>query len=106
MNKKIQTIEEVNKAIIKMDGNLKPESNEFKIAQILISALFLGADRTKISKFTNIPKSFIYKIETRLRSNGVWKQKRTACKWFDKKTGGVGFWCDVNVGLGYMKRVG
>jgi hypothetical protein len=104
MKNKTITINNINKIITRMDKNILSNSDEFKVAQILLSALSLGADRNKIADFTNIPKSFIYKIERRLRSNGVWKQKKTACEWFDKKTGGVEFWCDVSVGLGFIKR--
>jgi hypothetical protein len=104
MKKQIKTIEEVNEVIKKLDNNIEINSEAFKVAQILLTALIVGPNRNKIAKFTGLSKDFIYKTERKLKASGVWKNNKTCCEWFDKESGGVAFWCDVSVGLGYLKR--
>lgn len=99
----VLTKKDIEKEVQKLDPNLKKTEEAFKVASILLSALQVGADSKLVSKFLNLPIEEVKKYEKNLRKSGIWKGKKTACEWFEKE-GGVSFWCDVNVALGFLER--
>jgi hypothetical protein len=103
--KKDVTVDDIKKMILKMDRNETEGSDSFNVALLLLSAAHIGAERSRLSSFTGLPKKFIYVVERRLRKNGVWVGERTSCNWKDKKTGTISFYLDVGIGLGHIERV-
>lgn len=100
-------IEQIKECVRNLDPNLKEVDDGFKVACILIK----GTETQNvydISKFFGYPLPFIKKVAYRLQENGVWKPGRnggiTYCDWFDEETGGISFWLDVNIGLGFIER--
>jgi len=100
---------EVNRKFIeaevkKLDPKLKKSEEAFKVAAILLSGLQVGANTRAIAKFLDIDETNVKKYEKPLRKNGIWEGKKTICNWFDKESGGLAFWCDVNVALGKLQK--
>lgn len=97
------TKESIISEVKKLDENLKESKKSFKVATILIAALKVGANSKKIAKLLEIPIEEITEYEKNLRKNNVWVKEQTQCDWFGKD-GGVFFWMDVNVALGFMEK--
>lgn len=95
---------QIERAIHKMDRNLKPSDSAYQVAMILLVGLYVGPNIRKVTRFTDLPWRFVAEVGRRLRANGVWQGRKIVADWFDKKAGGCAFWLDVNVGLGYMQR--
>jgi len=93
----------IYKTVKKLDENLNPKEEGFKVACLLLKGMETQNVIT-LSKFFNYQLSWVKKIAERLKENGVWKQGRTYGDWFDEETGGISFWADVSVGLGFLKR--
>lgn len=93
----------IYKTIRELDANLSPKEEGFKVACLLLKGMETQNVHI-LSKFFNYPLPWVEKIAKRLKQNGVWKQGRTYANWHDEENGGIGFWADVNVGLGFLKR--
>ena len=93
----------IDRSILKSDPKTKPGSDAFKVAQLLLASAHVGANRDRLHKLTGIPRGFIYRVERRLRASDVWRGNRVECEWMSKD-GGVAFWLDVSVGMGWLRR--
>ena len=97
-------VRELTKSIIeKVDPNMSPSSEEFKIATILLTALYVSADTKKIADFLDIDEDEVRQYEYNLRNNGVWVDEKTACDW-QTEDGNISFLCDIMVAQGLLSR--
>lgn len=71
---------------------------------VLLASVVCGPNTDKIAKFIKQPRSVVRDYGKVIRKNGIWKQDKIDCEWFDKDTGGVAFLCDVLVASGVMER--
>jgi hypothetical protein len=78
----------------------------FKTYMIMLSALVVGANAQKVSKFTEYPMSFVKPIAKNLKKNKIWYKGKTTATWFsDKKYGGTEFIVDSLVANGLVKKI-
>jgi hypothetical protein len=101
----MMTIDEIEKAILKMDPGLSRDDEAFK-AQVVMLA---SADQetlsiTRLSKFTGLPYSLVAKFGHNLRKAGIWQGRKIHANWTDEKEGGVAFIMDSMVAVGLLKR--
>lgn len=88
----------------KMDKSLAEDSEEFKIATVLVAAAQVGPNADKIAKRAKIPRSVARKYATDARNTGLFKGGKIAHSgWFDKD-GALAFWMDVAVVRGLLTR--
>lgn len=97
------TLRQIKNAIHKLDPAIEPDDNAYQAAVIMLAALQVGANIRQIARFTGYLIHEVAEIGRRLRANGVWCGSKTRCEWFEKD-GGLAFWMDANVALGYMER--
>ena len=98
------TIKDVKKEVKRLDTELKDNDKGFRVAVLLISSLVCGNQIKELVKFTGYSEYFIKETSKNLRKNGIWEGKKIAAhEWFEKD-GAIAFWCDVNVGLGYLEK--
>lgn len=102
--KKEITKELIENEVKRLDPKLSVREPAFRVACVLLTSLKTGANEIKIANFLGIKKSEIMPIAKNLRASKVWEKDKINADWFDKKTGSISFWCDVSVGLGYLKR--
>jgi len=90
-----------------LDSRLSEKEDAFKCAVILLAAaLVTGPNIKKVSKFTKYHESIVRRFVDNFRKDKLWGHKYIhASEWHDKKAGGVAFWLDVSVGLGFIKRI-
>lgn len=103
MAKKLLTLQDFEKEVQQLDPSQKPEEPSFKTAVLLLSALQVGANAERLSKFTGYPRTFVSERVRRCRENGIFKGGKVACEWFDEN-GGIALWCDVLVAEGLLAR--
>lgn len=89
----------------KLDPKLDTESEDFKIATVLIAATQVGPNADKIADKAKLPRRVVRKYAADARRAGVFKGGKIAHSgWFDKD-GGIAFWLDVAVVRGFLQRV-
>ena len=82
------------------------QDESVKAGAVLIGAFVVGPNINKIAKFIDLPRLEVQKFGRIARKNEIWVgSKINAQEYFDKESGGVAFCCDVNVLLGYLKKV-
>lgn len=89
----------------RMDPNFGPSDEGFMHAMLMLGALSVGPSIVRLSKAMGIPRATIRPISKALRANGIWVRGMTRARWFDSKTGGIAFWCDVLAAQGLLNRV-
>ncbi len=85
---------------------LDPQVNgrALKAGVVLLAALQEGTRPERLIAFTAYPRKTVSDFVTRLRKNGVFTDDgHIRANWFGAD-GGIGFWMDVNVALGFMQR--
>jgi len=97
------TLRQIKNAVHRLDPAIKPVDEAYSVAVIMLAALQVGANIRRVARFTGYLIREVAEIGRRLRTNGVWCGPKTQCEWFEKD-GGIAFWMDANVGLGYMER--
>jgi len=90
--------------VTQIDPDLEIDSNGFRTAVILLSALAVGPNIKKIAKFTGYTRKEIAERSKNLRKNKIWVGGKTNCDWFGED-GGIEFTCDSLVADGLMNRV-
>lgn len=99
------TIAKIQKEVRNMDPQLSGTDPAFHAAVVMMSALEIGQDVRKLARFTHVPLPTIREIAARLRAQGLWKNGTTYHSgWDDPESGGVAFWLDVSIALGYLQR--
>lgn len=93
------------KEILKLDPNMKREEDAFLVARILLAAANHGASQWKIARSLHVTVKKIRPFIENLKKNKVFSGNNVFHSgWFDKKHGAIGFFLDVNIGLGYLER--
>jgi hypothetical protein len=98
------TLRQIKNVVHKMDDTITPDDEAYQAAVIMLAALQVGANIRRVARFTGYPIREVARIGYCLRANGIWSGSKTKCDWFEKD-GGLAFWLDVSVALGYMERV-
>jgi hypothetical protein len=98
----IYTVDMLKAEVRRMDP--KVNGRALKAGVIMLAALQEGTSFERLVEFTGFPRRTVFEFVKRLRMNGVFTDDgRVAAAWFDKD-GGIAFWMDVNVALGFIKR--
>ncbi len=88
-----------------LDPSLRKSDSAFRVAVILVVMLGAGTDFSIIQNLVPYSRKFCNDVFVRLLDNGIVTNDGVLHgNWFDRETGGIAFWMDVNVGLGFMKR--
>jgi len=89
----------------KMDDKLGLDEPAAYCAAMLLCAINHGAYTETVIDKTGVPAEVGNEIAERLRQQRIWVGPQTHHSgWDDPETGGIAFWMDVNVGLGFMER--
>jgi len=100
---KVWTLKDFEKEVQHLDPNTTPEEPAFKTGVLLLSALHVGANINRLTKFTGYPKDFVRDRVKRCRENGIFVGGEVVCGWFDEN-GGIAFWMDVLVADGLLAK--
>ncbi len=94
------------KEVHRLDPKLSKEDDAFKCAVVLLTAaLATGPNVNKVSQFCGYPRTLVRRFASNLRASQVWGHKYICSSdWNDKKSGGIAFWLDVSIGLGFIER--
>lgn len=96
--------EVIEKEIKNRFPSLDINTEQFKIATILIASVSIGADRKRIAKLLEITEKDILKYEKNLRKNKIWVGKKVNSHSWTKKKGIIAFWMDISIGLGILNK--
>ena len=99
------TLSEIKKEVRHLDKNVKDGTEHSITAVILLSSLIVGTNVNQLANFTKYDRAEIVKREKNLRKNKVWVGEKIHVNWFNRRDGGIAFWCDVAVAEGMLKRV-
>jgi hypothetical protein len=100
------TLYEIKAEVHRLDDTLEESDFSFMAAVCLMSSLVVGTKAVTIAAFTGYPLALVRDFSARLRASNVWTPEgKIRADWFDKETGIIAFWCDVNVARGYLSRV-
>lgn len=94
------SLDEICAEVLCLDPQLRGNSNTFKTAVVLLSALSVGQEEDALVCFTSYEREFISLIAGRMRTSGLWNDGNFVCNWADEATGEIAFWCDVLVAEG------
>lgn len=101
------TIREIRAEVKRLDPALRAWGQDFRAAVMLLSMLVVGTNLTELSAFSRLPRRFVEIRLERLLANGVMlPDGRIAADWFSEESGAWGFWMDVCVANGTLKRCG
>ena len=100
----LMSIDQIRDEVKRITGVDSIKDDGVKVGIILIAGLGGVRSIKKLSLFTGISPTFVKQTRQRLISGGIWKGNVTRANWFDKDDGGIAFLCDINVGLGLLKR--
>ena len=107
----IRTIEKtptrgrIRKWVWELDYQLTEDDLAFKAGCVLLASAYHGPNADRCAKLLQLPRAVVRGWGKNLVANGVWANGKVCGAWDDDKLGGIEFWCDVNVALGYMNRV-
>ena len=101
------TLKQIKSIIKSLDPPIKETEEGFKCAIVLLSCTEKPHRIKDIVEFTKIERPLVAKYMRNFRANKLFTStgKINHSGWFDEETGGMAFYCDVNVGLGYLQRV-
>ena len=91
-------------AVRESDPNINPDDEPYKAAVVLLASANVGPNDRKIAKLTKYPLALVQEFGDRLRQSRVWKDGKVWCEWDDPESGGVAFWLDVSIAVGWLKR--
>lgn len=97
--------QQIEAEVMRLDPSLDKDSESFKAAVVMLTALKVGAVQIRIKKELGYcyPMKLISWFGYNLRKAGIWKKEKTHSDWFGKD-GGLTFWLDVCVAQGLMER--
>lgn len=100
------TLNKIKNIIKSLDPEIKENDEAYKCALVLLACVEKPHRIKDIVEFTNVEKQLVAKYLRNFRANklitGTGRINHGG--WFDEETGGLAFYCDVNVGLGYLQR--
>lgn len=99
-------ISALKEAVKKADPKLKEEDESFMAAVIMLAPTETNTfDPDELARLLKYRRGFVRFVSSNLVKNGVWKNgKINHSGWFDKESGGVAFWLDTAIGMGYVAR--
>ena len=102
-------LEFVKETLLEIDPSLNgaEETESYKAALVLLSAMFLGPDTTRLVEFTRLSRTFISTIRKRMIRAELWTESATQYDhWFvgDCEIRPGCFWADVLVAEGQVVR--
>ena len=104
------TVHELEKEVCRMDPGMrgKDHKDERQASVILLGAALgtLLHNVEDIIAKTGYSRDLVRKVVKNAKLNHIWCSGKTHCEWFDKESGGVAFFCDVAVCLGWLQRSG
>jgi hypothetical protein len=102
--KKTPTRKQIRKWVLELDLNLDEDCPEFDAGCVVMASAFHGPNADRCAKLLQLPRAQVREWGKRLVANGVWENGRVCADWDDEKTGGIAFWLDVTVALGWVER--
>lgn len=95
----------VKKEIMRMDGGLKVDSQDFIEACVLLDSVVIGPNADAIARHLQYKRANVREIGNRARKRGLWVGGKVDMgdDWFGGN-GGIAFWLDVAVLKGFIKR--
>ena len=105
--KKKTSLEEIKTLIKEQDANLRSKDKEFHYAVIMLSSALNRLKTTEeLHDFTRFQLRECYNCVENLKKNGLgWQGKRFMHSgWDDEESGGIAFWLDVSIAMGYIER--
>jgi hypothetical protein len=104
-----RNLEFVKETLLEIDHSLNgaKETESYKAALVLLSAMFLGPDTTRLVEFTRLSRTFIATIRERMIRAELWTESVTRYDhWFvgDCEIRRGCFWADVLVAEGLVVR--
>lgn len=94
----------IREGIKSSDPNVNEDDESYKAAAVLLAAINVGQNQSKIVKLLGYPRALVAKFAYNLKKSGVWKNGKTYAEWNDPENGGIAFWMDVCVAQGLMER--
>lgn len=89
----------------KLDPKLSPTDDGYAAAVVLLAAAKKGTLARDIAREAKYPYQLVCRFVRNYRAGGVFHQGKVRAEdWHDEETGGVGFWLDVCVGQGLVKK--
>ena len=108
MKSKIPTVHEVILTVQRMDKTLrKPENTLTRQAAVILLGAALGTFKQNVEDIVSksgFKRDHVRTVVANARQNGIWKKGKTYCEWGDKENGGIAFFCDVAVCMGFLRR--
>ncbi len=103
------SLEFIKETLLEIDPSLKgaEETDSYKAALVLLSAIFLGPDTTRLEEFTRMSRAFIATICERMIRAELWTESVTYYDhWLvgDCQIRPDCFWADVLVAEGLVVR--
>jgi hypothetical protein len=99
----MMTLQRIKNLVHRLDPELETTDEAYDVAVIMLAALEVGPNIRRIARFTQLTYRAVTEVSRRLRANGVWQGTKTVAGWAGKD-GGLAFWLDDNVGLGYLEK--
>lgn len=96
---------EIEDSIKQSDPNLDAGSMQFKAAAVLLASSMVGPDSVKIARILMYPVETVLAFGEALTRNGIWRDGKVHADW-SGENGGLAFWVDVCVALGWLSRGG
>lgn len=100
------TLNKIKNIIKSLDPKIKESDEGYKCAIVLLACTETPHRIKDIVEFTKIEKPLVEKYMRNFRANKLITSsgKINHSGWFDEETGALAFYCDVNIGLGYLQR--
>lgn len=102
--KKTPTKKQIRTWVLELDSMLDEDCSEFHAGCVVLASAFHGPNADRCAKLLDLPRAQVREWGKNLVKNGVWEKGRVCAEWEDEKTGGIAFWLDVTVALGYVER--
>jgi hypothetical protein len=101
---RMMKLRRIEQAILDMDRHLDVRDRAFRVALILACSVRIGPNVRRIAHYTGYPYQFVEEVGRRLRQSKIWNGRFIDATNWCKEDGALAFWCEVNVGLGQLKR--
>ena len=100
-----KTMECIRGEIMKLDPKLSRQDEAFSAACFLMACCLVGTKKRALQAFTRFNPLLIDKWYINATHNGLINGGKVHHSgWFDKDSGGVAFWLDVSILLGFIVR--
>ena len=95
----------VKQTFRELDPIAPDESASFRLTCFMLASSLVGPDEKRIANMLALPSNLTEQWAENLRRNGIWKGGKVCDeRWFDEKSGLVGFFLDSLVAEGLIDR--